>query len=596
MGADNPKLISYPQEKIMGFRGLNTTASAPLIEDSRASSLLNVKLSSAFDLKKRAGADTINNISLDDLDQNNPSIQGIFDSVYSNGNSWTYAFIGNKLKYDNAGTWTNVNSLSGTLTAGQNNQFQCIMALDNAICTNDVDVVLKISSTPTRSSLDVSDLSDTLTKVKTLVFYRNYLIFGNTVENSIERPTRFRWSLVGDIENYDNDDFVDIATFAGDELIGFAELYGDLYIFLTKSIWRASLTGGDDVFTFLKVVDGIGAIARDSISVIQFSSNRSAVVFFDDRRKVLLFDGAVVTDIGRIIQPTLDTLSPSRLQYAVSTFDGQSYYLSATSSGGSTNDTLFEYQTEINEWTKHDQLDANSIAQVKEATSLIKTYFGNYGGFVYWMDNPDNYNDVEGFTGIIDSVGASNTAVMTGAQAIIDAGITFQAYTGAIVKITSGAGSGQERIISTAFDTGFTVNTAFSTDPDSTSVYSIGAIEAQYTTKWYDIGNPNREKSFIGLLFWAEEASSNEVTISHAIDFGSSLGSTTKSLAPSSSSLWDSALWDTGTWGTTGDKLYTVKTAGFGNFVEYEFENDEIDESFHLYGFNILGISGDIKQ
>ena len=594
--ADDPAgLLSYPPNQILGFRGLDTRSTAPTIPDGRASSLLNIKLSAALDLKKRFGYSVINN-TLDDGPLTSPAITGIFDTVFSNGNSWTIAFLGNKVKYDNSGTWTEISGAS--LTSSQDNLFQCIMALDNAVCTNDVDKPLKITSTPTRTFLDTSGLSSSLTKVKTEIWYRNFLVFGNTVEGGTERPTRFRWSNVGTTETWSDDDFVDISTFAGDEIIGFAELYGDLYIFLKKSIWRASLVGGDDVFNFSKVIDGIGAISRDSIQIVQLSDARTAVIFLDERKKVLLFDGAAVTDLGARIQPTLDDLNESRIQFSVSTFDGKGYYLSATTSSNSVNDTLFELQTEIFEWTKHDQIDANALAQVKDSSSQIKTYFGNYKSFIYWLDNPDQMNDVDGATGIVDSTGIVNTSTITGAQAILDSGLASGTYTGAVIRITSGTGVGAETIVATNLngDTGVAVVTAFATTPDSTSVYSIGDIDASYTGKWYDLGSSTKEKSFLGFLIWGAEDTSNAVDVSYGIDFGSILETQTISLSPASSSLWDSAIWDESVWGVTGDKISTLKIKGFGNFIQPYFMNNSIDETFHLYGINILGVQGDTKQ
>lgn len=590
------ELLSYPPNKIMGFRGLDTRSSEPLIEDGRASDLLNVHLSAAFDIEKRDGYSVINN-TLDDFDIDSPAITGIFDTLFSNATSYTIAFVGNKVKYDNSGTWTAVSG-TATITSGQDNQFQCIMALDTAICTNDVDVPIEINSTPTKSALNVSNLSDTLTKARSVVWFRNYLIFGNTVENSIDRPTRFRWSNVGTTETWTNDDFVDISTFAGDEIVGFAELYGDLYIFLTKSIWKASLVGGDDVFVFTKVIDGIGAISTNAIIPIYLSDNRIAIIFNDDLKRILMFNGALVTDIGRIIQPTLNNLNESRLEFAVATYNGQDYILSISDGGISKNDTVFVFHTEIGEWTKYSQIDANAFAQVKESDGQVKTYFGNYKSFVYWFDNPDNDNDVDGATGVVDSMGAINTATGTGLSVLIDSTLATGIYTGAIVRITSGTAAGLEAVVITNLpgNTGLVLTSSFSSTPDSTSVYSVGDINAYYKTRWYDFGDSAREKTMLGMLLWAEEASSNNIDVSYSIDFGSSLGSENISLAPTSSSLWDTALWDVGTWGTTGNKIYTSKFSGFGNFLQVEIENDNIDEDFHLYGFNLLGVSGDIKQ
>lgn len=590
--ADNPKLISWPSGKIMGFRGLDTDSTAPTIEDSRSTDLLNVKLNSDLSLKKRYGYSIINR-SLDDPDLDSPAITGIFDAEYST-TSFTLAFLGDRVKYDNSGTWTRVSG-SPTLTSSQDNLTVCAMALDNAICTNESDKPIAITSSPFVAHLSFTGLSNPITKAKAVIWFRNYLIFGNTTENSTVRPTRFRWTNVGTIDTYTSTDFVDISSLSGDEIVAFKELYGDLYIFMRKSIWRASLVGGNDVFVFSKVVDGIGAIAKGSVQTVVLPDDRLAVVFLSESKRVSMFNGIVVTDITQKIHPTMDDLNESRLQYAVGLFDGEDYYLSVSNGGSSTNDILLDYDVYINEWTKHDNVNANAIARIKESSSLIKTYFGNYSSFVYWLDNPDNLNDVDGATGIIDSVGVLSSNFYTGLQAIIDTGLTTGSYTGATIRITSGTGQGEERVIISGLTTGIVVASAFSTTPDSTSNYSIGDINSYYKTKWYDFGDAPRYKTFRGMLFWAKEQSNSSADISYAEDFGSDIGSETKNLSPSGSSLWDSAIWDSSTWGTTGDKFYNVQHTGYGRNIRITFSQDDIDKNFHIYGFNLLADRLDIE-
>lgn len=582
---DNPRLLSYPPGKIIGFRGLDTRSSTPTIEDSRATDLLNVKLSQGLNLKKRYGYSVINT-SLDDPDLDSPAITGIFDAEYST-TSFTLAFLGDRVKYDNSGTWTRVPG-SPTLTSSQDNLTVCAMALDNAICTNESDKPVAITSSPAVSHLSFTGLSSPITKAKAVIWFRNYIIFGNTTENSTVRPTRFRWTNVGTIDTYTSTDFVDISSLSGDEIVAFKELYGDLYIFMRKSIWKASLVGGNDVFVFTKVIDGVGAIAKSSVQTVVLPDDRLAVAFLSEDKRILLFNGIIVTDIGHRIQPTLDDLNEARLQYAVGLFDQFSYYLSVSDGGSSTNDLLLDFNVQIFEWTKHDNVNANAMARVKESSSLIKTYFGNYKSFVYWFDNPDNLNDVDGATGIIDSVGVLSSNFYTGLQAIIDTGLTAGFYTGATIRITSGTGAGEERVIISGLTTGVVVASAFSTTPDSTSNYSIGDINSYYKTKWYDFGDAPRYKTFRGMFFWAKEASNNSIDTSYAEDFGSDIGSETKSLSPSGSTLWDSAIWDSSTWGTTGDKFYNVQHTGYGRNIRITFAQDDIDKFFEIYGFHLL--------
>ncbi|MBU2062704.1 MAG: hypothetical protein KKH44_12765 [Bacteroidetes bacterium] len=589
----NPMLIGYPPQKIMGFRGLDTQSTAPIIPDGRSPDLQNVKISRSLDLQKRYGYDPVN-ITLDDFDSEFPPITGIFDASFSDGTNKALVFLGTQLKYDYSGVWKSINNwYDGRITSGANYQWQCIMALDTAVCTNDTDLPLEITTTPVMSVLDMSDLSSAVTKVKTLIWWKNYLIIGNTVDGGTERPVRFRWTDVGTTESWSDANYIDVSSLGGDEINAFVELYGDLYILLLNSIWRVSYVGGTDTFVLNKVIENIGTVARDSVQVVTLEDKRRAIVFLDDDKKIYIFDGASLLDLGYIIQPTLDDLNAARLQYAVSVFDGKSYYLSASTGSNTENDTIYEFQTEIGEWLVHTDINANAIGRVKISTSDIRTYFGNYDAFVYWIDNPDYDSDGGngiGYTGVVDSVTTINTGSATGLQFLVDADVTFGLtdLTGCIVKITSGTGAGEEQVIAYNMATGLAVTTAFTTTPDSTSNYSIGAIDAYYKSRWFDLGNSASKKSFRKLYLWAKEDTGDEVTVSFAEDFGSTLGTTTKSLSPSSNSLWDSAIWGEGIWGTTGDKFYDVLLRGKGKTIQVEFSNNEADETFHIYGYHIL--------
>lgn len=590
---DNPRLISYPSQKIMGFRGLDTETPAPNIDDGRAIDLLNVQLSSSFNLVKRPGQSLITG-RLDDLDMDSPAITGLFDSEYSNGSSYTFGFVGHKLKYDTGTTWQTVSG-SGVITDGANNQFVCLMALDNAICTNNIDRPLKIDNIPSRSMVGFAGLTDTITTAKATAWFRNYLIFGNTNEGGTARPTRFRWGNVGTINTFSNEDFVDIASLSGDEIVAFREMYGDLYIFMRKSIWKASLVGGNDVFVFIKIIDGIGAIAKNSVQTVNLPNDRLGIIFISEEKRIYLFNGIFITDIGSLIQTTLDNLLETRLEYAVAVFDGDNYFISLTTDTATTNDIVLVYNVFINEWFKYDQINSNAFARIKDSSGIVKTYSGNYDSFIYWMDDPDNNNDVDGAIGVLDSIGTFSTNFGTDLQALIDSGLSVGVYTGAIVRITSGTGAGQEKIIISGLTTGVIVESAFSTTPDSTSNYSIGDINSFHKSKWYDFGDATRVKTFREIYYWGKEEDNGEVVVSFAKDFGGVLDNETKNLTPPSSSLWDVALWDVATWGSLGDNFYTTKLKGNGRFVQIQFSQDEIDKTFNIYGFNLLAERQDVQ-
>jgi len=198
---DSPKLRVYPPQGAMIFKGLDTTSSPTMVEDGRASDLLNIRFVSTGGLKKRNGYSLIN----EDLDTNSsdvsfPAVTGIYNYKAAGTADKTLAIAGPYMYYDNSGTWTDITG-PVTITAGKDNQFVWTTALDYAVATNFEDLPIKYDGTDT-SNIDFSDLSAAYqpTSAKCVAWFRNRLIWGNTVENSVERVTRVRWSNLGTIE------------------------------------------------------------------------------------------------------------------------------------------------------------------------------------------------------------------------------------------------------------------------------------------------------------------------------------------------------------------------------------------------------------
>jgi hypothetical protein len=142
--------------------------------------------------------------------------------------------------------------------------------------------------------------------------------------------------------------------------------------------------------------------------------------------------------------------------------------------------------------------------------------------------------------------------------------------------------------------TGLVLTAAFATTPDTTSVYEIGAIDAYYKSKWFDIGDNTKTKIMRSVYFWSEEESDNAVDVGYSLDFGTPVSSTTVSLSPSSNDLWDSGTWDEAVWASTGVKFNRVDAKGETRYFQVEFLNDNIDETFNIYGYNVQAVIGEI--
>jgi hypothetical protein len=522
--AEQPSI--YPQQGVLGFKGLDDTSSPTALVDGRASDLLNVKLIGSRPqqggaLIKRPGYSTVGTV-LDVPDVDYAAVQGIYYTKYSSGNEETLAISGGRFyRWDttlNPDDWTFI-GLGGT--TGKNYQYVFGTALDTIIFTNDQDVPFKYTEGGTVLALDTSDLTDALTKAKCFVWYKNYPIFGNTYEGSTERSTRFRWGNVGTIETWSDDDYIDIAALGGQEIEGFAVLYDNLYMFLTESIYQISLVGGDEIFKVTKVVDGIGCIAKNSLQNVILQNNQQGIIFLAKNKAIYFFNGLTAQYISILIENTMDGLLATRLPYAVSAENGTDYYLAATYGGVTENNLLLDFQYELGEWTKHDQIDANYLARVYDTSGVEQTYFGQYGGFISQLDDSDEVNDVYGVTGTVSGPGVAtdvltdtyDTTTASGLQIVYDNATAFttSGLIGGILKITSGTGADQERRIVWNTSSGIVVETAFTTTPDTTSTYSVGAIDGYFVSKWYDCGEPARLKGFGELWYLKHKKSLYQV-------------------------------------------------------------------------------------
>jgi len=568
----------------MTFKGLDDKSSPTAVQDGRAVDLQNVKLHATSALSKRNGYALIYQ-TLDIPDRDPAAVTGLYYTKLSTGTAYRIAISDKRFYYDASGTWTWVGY---HLSSGNNYQFVFETALDEIFLTNDQDLPLVYTPTVDLGPVDFSDLTTAITKAKCVAWFKNYLIWGNTYEGA-EKPTRVRWSNVGTTETYTDADYIDIAELGGQEIEAFGILYDNLYIFLTDSIYKLSLVGGDEVFVLSKVVDGIGCIAKNSVQSITLQNSQTGFMFLDDDSKVYFFNGITAQYISFLIEGTMDGLNAERLAYAVSADSGTDYYLCVSDGASTTNNLLLDFEYEIGEWTKHTQIDANAMAKIVDSDSVDRVWFGNYDNYVYELDDTSLDSDIYGTSGTVDAVNGFTRLTVSGTQVLYDSSQTWteSGLIGAIIRIIDGTALGEEKIIIYNTTSGMVVDSAFSTTPDTTSAYSVGDIDAYYTTKWYDLGNAPKRKQFQELFLWAEEQGSGSMDISWAKDFAGTLDTDTVSMA-GSGSLWGTAIWGTDTWGGQDALFSRTKLDTTARYFRLKFMEDDIDETFKLYGYSFI--------
>ena len=240
----------------------------------------------------------------------------------------------------------------------------------------------------------------------------------------------------------------------------------------------------------------------------------------------------------------------------------------------------------IGEWSKHTQIDANAFCVANDSNEKPQVYFGDYNSVVYQMIDPDKDSDVAGETGIFDNKSMIDTTTASGLIVLYDTSANFTDVTGAIVTITSGTGVDEESVIAATTSSGIVVVNAAMTATGS-SAYSIGAIEAYYTTKWYDTGSAPLRKNFGELFLWASADTSATMQIYHATDFSSTITSTDVTIG-GEGSLWGTAIWGTSTWSGTETSLTIIPLNVSGRYIKYKFSESAIDEPMELFGYSTL--------
>ena len=589
---------TFPESGVQGFLGLDDSSAPTQVQNGRAQDLQNVLLDTSQSLQKRFGYDKIGN-TLDITGEDFCAVTGLYYTKFSSGTEKISAICGSRWHTLSGSTWGTETASGITITSGQNNQFVFTTALDEVITTNDVDVPLRYNGTVYQPvSFGGLSTSATPVKAKTVAFFKNYLMLGNTVENTnVERPTRLRWANVGELSTWTDEDFVDIGALGGQEIVALAELYDNLYVFLTDSIYRVSLVGGADTFQISKVTDGIGCVAKNSVQNITLTNAQNGLVFLDKDKRIYFFNGVIAQDIGSFIDTTLSALSGSRLQYAVSANTGDDYLLSVTNGTGSTNNLILDLEYSLGEWTKHTTMPANAMAHVLDANSNDQVYFGSYKSFIYQYQDEDLRNDVFGFSGTVSSADTYTTPFAASQPILYTTAGSFVSgeVVGAPIKTIGGTGSNQTNTVIYNTTSGLVVSDAWATTPDSTTTFEVGAIDSYYTTKWYDFGLGARLKHFGEVYFWGDADTSSAHSLAYATDYNSDIETLSITLSSSTTdAIWGSAIWGTALWGETDVIFREAKVTGSGRYFRLKFSEDDVDQTFNHYGFNVLYHAGEV--
>lgn len=295
-------------------------------------------------------------------------------------------------------------------------------------------------------------------------------------------------------------DWVPAGNENGSRLLCAAPLGDDLVLIAEDSLWTM-----DSTCTMCQVAfQGYGGVGPWCACETPYG------VAFVGYGGVKLFAGSTPRHISGPLDGTWDTLDRDRLWYSSCAYEPELDVLlvSITStSGGTRNDkvlaldcsTIRERMPRWSEWPIYaDTLHVNTGLP----PSVRKTYVAIGRGVVCEMFQ-DGMHDAAG------SGTKRGTVTGAGSDYIEDSTASFQTtgdgLVAAWVRITEGTGAGQVREIKTNTATKLTVYTTWATQPDTTSKYQIGAIQAKLDAGEWDFKDSRRLKHFKSLALEMEQ-------------------------------------------------------------------------------------------
>ena len=121
-----------------------------------------------------------------------------------------------------------------------------------------------------------------LTKAKYLTVFENYLLLGNTYENSVNHYQRVRWCDIGDETNWISGSSGSMEVGQSDKITGFGHYQGFLIIFKDSSHFKVWLVGLPYVFNKVQLSTEIGckcsgSIVNDSKGRLYFYSSEGTI-------------------------------------------------------------------------------------------------------------------------------------------------------------------------------------------------------------------------------------------------------------------------------------------------------------------------------
>ena len=332
---------------------------------------------------------------------------------------------------------------------------------------------------------------------------KTFRIFPGKVRSETE------WSKSGEEEYFPAANRTNVYANDGDEPSGAFVLNGTVYYAKRRHIYRHlfqtnphPITGDGGIFP---VLAARGALSQNCIVTVD------AEAYLMDERGIYMFDGANEVPIDLAINPSIQPSSEpaaDRVNWQQShKFHGiydpkldRVLFFVAMGTDAEPK-YAFSYERRLRRWTLEQYRQGiTASALLADNKGRLRAWLGDENGLVWALGvsskaiegaAPSANGTIRG-----TATGATSTTLTDTAASFY---VTGDGLIGVPIYLYEGTGKGQWRIIKTNTATVLTIDTAWTTTPDTTTKYYVGAIEWALKSKWFPLSGPAEKKRFMRL-------------------------------------------------------------------------------------------------
>lgn len=524
---------------VPGFTGVRNSADPATIGDTDLADNLNVQFDQTNAMEMRKGTAKLLTTSLAG------GILGMHP-FYDSANSikkLIYASVDHQYHYDNAGGST---SVSGTLSSGRRWQYATSHGKTFAAdgfgglyqYTGAGSFTLALGTYP----------------FVNIFFFKNRL-WAYEADSSI-----LRYSEAGNPSSFPVNNFIEMNTSDNQVITGLFSDVDQLQVHKTETVWIVTGepvgSGADTSLTNLQIRQAnsdVGTVSQRTISKVTngiyiFAASDGLYVMQNGKS-----ENVSSFDIERTFK---EDMNPNYLHLCWGNYNRteKKYLFGYPSSTATSCDKVIMMDLSTPgqiQYAIWDNMPGSCAVNFRFAEGKDTTLIGHpTKGFVY-----------EAYTGYADlSPGDNGTS--TGSNTSTTLKDTTKAWGSNVhkdssVTIVEGLGRGQKRVIASHTADTLTLESAWTTTPDTTSVYSIGAYESYGDSKIFNQGRPALNKKYHALDLFTDSQGTYNLQVGVSYNYEPLVGFTEELSLTDGSLIWGQIDEDTGLtmlWGKAGKK------------------------------------------